>query len=241
MTMRDDHRKSPRNSTHLLRKLNPHCSVALEAAANLLQAITDAPHLLRAANAWPLLSVSAITSENPVISQAELLEAIHPTLVAHFQPALLARLQTLVYRSLDAAALASLVRLKLAKVAERLRHQYDIALTLDDALTDSLAQLCLARGSGARSVDAFLNQRILPAVSRELLSRMAKGSTSEGSPRGIPAGIPLSMSPKGTSFDQRKSLWDGAPLEGSLVIDLVDHDVRAAASATTGHPVSVGI
>lgn len=161
--------------------------------------------------------IDEATSENPDISQGELLEAIHPSLVAHFQPALLARFQTLVYRPLEAAALASIVRLKVAKVAQRLRRQYDIALTSDDALTDSLAQLCLARESGARNVDAFLNQRILPAVSRELLSRMAEGS--------LPAGIRLSMSP-----------------EDSLVIDFVDsRDVLAAADATAGHPVAASI
>ncbi|PLZ04040.1 type VI secretion system ATPase TssH [Burkholderia sp. WAC0059] len=175
--------------------------------------------------------IDEVTAENPAISQDELLEAIHPSLVAHFQPALLARFQTLVYRPLDAAALASIVRLKVAKIAERLRRQYDIVLTPDDALTDSLAQWCLARESGARNVDAFLNQRVLPAVSRELLSRMVKGATPEGSPGGMPAGIRLSMAPKETSF--------GASPESRLVIDFVDRgDVLPAADATAGRPVA---
>ncbi|MFM0336712.1 type VI secretion system ATPase TssH [Paraburkholderia fungorum] len=130
--------------------------------------------------------IDEATAENCAIPQAELLDAIHPQLVAYFQPALLARFQTLVYRPLDATALASIVRLKVAKVAERLHRLYDVALTCDDALTGSLAQLCLARESGARNVDAFLNQRILPAVSRELLARMAGGL--------LPAKIRLSIS-----------------------------------------------
>ncbi|MBC8722519.1 type VI secretion system ATPase TssH [Paraburkholderia sp. 31.1] len=150
--------------------------------------------------------IDEATAENPAISQAELLEAIHPQLVAHFQPALLARFQTLAYRPLDAGALASIVRLKLAKIADRLRRQHDVALTADDALTDSLAQRCLARESGARNVDALLNQRILPALSRELLTRMANGAA--------PAEIRLSSSP-----------------EGSLTIDFVEHDDVPAAGA----------
>ncbi|MFM0652926.1 type VI secretion system ATPase TssH [Paraburkholderia sediminicola] len=141
--------------------------------------------------------IDEATAENPAISQGELLEAIYPSLVAHFQPALLARFQTLAYRPLDAPALESIVQLKVGKVAERLRRQHDVALTCDEALTASLAQLCLARESGARNVDAFLNQRILPAVSRELLTRMANGSA--------PAEIRLSMS-----------------AEGNLIIDFVD-------------------
>ncbi|MFL9996514.1 type VI secretion system ATPase TssH [Paraburkholderia sediminicola] len=141
--------------------------------------------------------IDEATAENPAISQDELLEAIRPQLVAHFQPALLARFQTLVYRPLEAAALESIVKLKIGKVAERLRRQHNVALTCDEALTASLAQLCLARESGARNVDAFLNQRILPAVSRELLARMADGLA--------PAEIRLSMS-----------------ADGNLTIDFVD-------------------
>ncbi len=56
--------------------------------------------------------IDEATTDSPDITQAALLEAIHPQLVAHFQPALLARFQTLVYRPLDAAALASILRLK---------------------------------------------------------------------------------------------------------------------------------
>jgi type VI secretion system protein VasG len=141
--------------------------------------------------------------DNPAISQAGLLEAIRPQLVSHFQPALLARFQTLVYRPLDVSALALIVRLKLAKVAGRLRRQHDVGLVCDESLTGSLAALCLARDSGARNVDALFNQHILPAVSRELLGRMATGSA--------PAEIRLSSSP-----------------EGNLAIDFVDRGDEGA-------------
>ncbi|KVU08256.1 hypothetical protein WK62_08000 [Burkholderia ubonensis] len=117
------------------------------------------------------------TAVDPEIAQAALREAIHPQLLAHFQPALLARFQTLVYRPLDATALASIVRIKLAKVAERLHRQHAVTLTYADDLIDSIAQHCVSRESGARNVDAFINQRILPTVSRELLTRMASGIT----------------------------------------------------------------
>ncbi len=152
----------------------------------------------------------AIT-DNPGIAQAALLDAIHPQLVAHFQPALLARFQTLVYRPLDASALASIMRLKLAKLAGRLRRQHDVELTCDESLIGAMAELCLARESGARSVDAFLDQRILPTVSRELLTRMASGLA--------PAKIALSSS-----------------AEGNLTIDFVDRGepVDAAAGEPSG-------
>jgi type VI secretion system protein VasG len=146
--------------------------------------------------------IDEVTIDSPEIAQAALFEAIHPELVAHFQPALLARFQTLVYRPLDVAALTAIVRLKLATVAERLRRQHDVVLVCDDSLIGAMAELCLARESGARNVDAFLNQRILPAISRELLTRMATGTA--------PARIFLSSS-----------------AEGNLMIEFVDHDEPA--------------
>jgi type VI secretion system protein VasG len=157
--------------------------------------------------------IDEATADNPAIAQAELLEAIHPQLVAHFQPALLARFQTLVYRPLDATALASIVRLKLARITDRLRRQHDVELACDESLIGAMAGLCLARESGARNVDAFLNQRILPAVSRELLARMAAGTT--------PAKIVLSSS-----------------AEGNLTIDFVDRDKTAAGNAVAASAIA---
>jgi len=150
--------------------------------------------------------IDETTAENPAVSQRDLLDAIHPQLAAHFQPALLARFQTLVYRPLDALALASIVRLKLAKVAERLRRVHSVELSCDDSLIDAMAELCLARESGARNVDAFLDQRILPTVSRELLARMASGAA--------PARIMLTSSP-----------------QGNLTIDFVDREEAVAEHA----------
>ncbi|WP_179402241.1 type VI secretion system ATPase TssH [Burkholderia guangdongensis] len=147
--------------------------------------------------------IDEATANDAEMSQADLLRAIHPQLVSHFQPALLARFRTLVYRPLDATALASIVRLKLAKVADRLRRQHDVELTCDDSLIGAMAELCLARESGARNVDAFLDQRILPTVSRELLARMAAGHA--------PARISLASS-----------------AEGNLTIDFVDRDEAVA-------------
>ncbi|WP_250454201.1 type VI secretion system ATPase TssH [Caballeronia sp. ATUFL_M2_KS44] len=141
--------------------------------------------------------IDEATTDNPEIAQAALRDVVQAPLLAHFQPALLARFQTLVYRPLDVAALGTIVRLKLAKVADRLRRQHDVRLAYDESLVNSLAERCLARESGARNVDAFLNQRILPSVSRELIARMASGAT--------PAEVQLSCS-----------------AEGSLTIEFVD-------------------
>ena len=147
-----------------------------------------------------------LAADDPAVTHAELLEAIHPLLVQHFQPALLARFQTLAYRPLDAEALAAIVRMKLDRIGERLNRQHGVTLVCDGALCAALGQACLVRESGARNIDALLNQQILPAVSRELLARMASGA--------MPKAIRLSASE-----------------EGNLAIDFIDAGERNAPPA----------
>ncbi|MFJ2992493.1 type VI secretion system ATPase TssH [Pandoraea sp. NPDC087047] len=124
-------------------------------------------------------TIEASTREMPDISHGALLDAVRPELVAHFQPALLARFQTLLYRPLIADALRSIVGMKLARVADRLRSGHGVSLDVDDGLVATLAQGCLNRESGARSIDAFINQQILPSLSDELLTRLASGEVTK--------------------------------------------------------------
>ncbi|GFZ98872.1 type VI secretion system ATPase TssH [Dyella caseinilytica] len=112
---------------------------------------------------------------DPDISSEALLADIRPILTDHFQAALLARFQPIVYRPLDAEALTAIVRMKLMHVGERLRRQHGIALHCEDVLLATLAQACLIRESGARNVDGLLNTQVLPVLAREILLRMQGG------------------------------------------------------------------
>lgn len=102
-----------------------------------------------------------------------LMELLRPLLVEHFQPALLARFQTVVYRPLSTQAMASIVRMKLDKVARRIERSFKVPLVCDDALVDELVRACLLPDSGARNIDSLLDQQILPVLARELLARAA--------------------------------------------------------------------
>ncbi|MBB3212207.1 type VI secretion system protein VasG [Herbaspirillum sp. Sphag1AN] len=103
------------------------------------------------------------------VSDDILTEAIRPYLAEHFQPALLARFQTIVYRPLSPAAMASIVRMKLDKVAHRIAQKYALPLTCDDNLITALVSACQLPDSGARDIDSLLDQKILPVLSRQLL------------------------------------------------------------------------
>ncbi|MCW8278228.1 type VI secretion system ATPase TssH [Pseudomonas sp. PCH199] len=111
--------------------------------------------------------------EQPEAPDSALHEWLRPILRDHFQPALLARFQTLIYRPLDACALKRIVALKLAKVAQRLQRHYGLTCQIEDSLNDALVAACLLPDSGARNIDSLLNQQILPVLSQQLLQRQA--------------------------------------------------------------------
>jgi type VI secretion system protein VasG len=103
-----------------------------------------------------------------------LMEAIRPTLIEHFQPALLARFQTVVYWPLSSYAMTTIVRMKLAKVAQRIQRKFNVPLICGDALIGELVRACQLPDSGARNIDSLLDQQILPVLSRELLLRVSQ-------------------------------------------------------------------
>lgn len=102
----------------------------------------------------------------PVATQQELLR---PFIREHFQPALLARFQTIVFTPLNREAMRQIVEMKLAKVAKRLNQHYHIQFNVGEALYEQLVNACLLPDTGARNIDSILNQQILPVVSNLLL------------------------------------------------------------------------
>jgi len=139
----------------------------------------------------------AVSEAGGELTAGMLMETIRPKLLDHFQPALLARFQTVVYQPLAANAMATIVRMKLAKVATRIERRFGVPLQCADALVAELVRACLLPDSGARNIDSLLDQQILPVLSRELLLRVANGQT--------PASIRLSFSEEhgiGVEFDE---------------------------------------
>ncbi|MBZ7151431.1 type VI secretion system ATPase TssH [Klebsiella michiganensis] len=114
-----------------------------------------------------------LLEEQPEATESELHELLRPILRDHFQPALLARFQTVIYRPLAMDAMRIIVGMKLAQVSTRLQRHYGIATHTGESLIDTLTTACLLPDTGARNVDSLLNQLILPVLSQQLLSHMA--------------------------------------------------------------------
>ncbi|NHB97522.1 type VI secretion system ATPase TssH [Photorhabdus stackebrandtii] len=114
----------------------------------------------------------ALLTQQPDAPNAALHELLHPVLRDHFQPALLARFQTVIYRPLPAEALRRIVDIKLGQVTRRLNTHYGLTCQVENALCDTLVSACLLPDSGARNIDSLLNQQILPVLSQALLERL---------------------------------------------------------------------
>jgi type VI secretion system protein VasG len=138
-----------------------------------------------------------LLDENPEATEADLHELLRPILRDHFQPALLARFQTVIYRPLAEAAMRTIVEMKLSQVSKRLHRHYGLTTQIDESLNDALTAACLLPDTGARNVDSLLNQQILPVLSQQLLTHMAA--------RQKPASLSLSWSEEegiGLEFDR---------------------------------------
>lgn len=117
--------------------------------------------------------IMQLLDEQPEATEADLHELLRPILRDHFQPALLARFQTVIYRPLAEAAMRTIVKIKLSQVSKRLHRHYGLTTQIDESLYDALTAASLLPDTGARNVDSLLNQQILPVLSQQLLTHMA--------------------------------------------------------------------
>ncbi len=102
-------------------------------------------------------------------------EAIRPELLRCFPAALLGRLVVVPYFPVAAEVLRQIVRLQLERVRRRLRESHRADFAFDESLVEIVAGQCDEPESGARAVDRILTHGLLPAMSGEVLGRMAEG------------------------------------------------------------------
>ncbi|HHL2499692.1 TPA: type VI secretion system ATPase TssH [Yersinia enterocolitica] len=117
--------------------------------------------------------IMQLLDEQPDATEGDLHELLRPILRDHFQPALLARFQTIIYRPLNEIAMRTIVEMKLRQVSQRLHRHYGLTTHIDESLYDALTAACMLPDTGARNVDSLLNQQILPVLSQQLLIYMA--------------------------------------------------------------------
>ncbi|MCY0388380.1 type VI secretion system ATPase TssH [Robbsia sp. Bb-Pol-6] len=98
---------------------------------------------------------------------------LRPALTERFSPAFLGRLVLVPYYPLGDGQIQAIVALKLRKLAARFMRNHRARFTWTDAVARTIAARCTEVDSGARNIDHILTHAILPALSQQVLERIA--------------------------------------------------------------------
>ena len=109
----------------------------------------------------------------------ELAEGLRPVLYKVFKPAFIGRTKVVPYYPLHDDVLAEVIRLKLGRIAARIRVNHQAELSFDEDLIDTVLARCTEVDTGARAVDHILNGSLLPQIADSVLARMAEGRAIE--------------------------------------------------------------
>jgi type VI secretion system protein VasG len=107
-------------------------------------------------------------------------KALRAPLLKTFPPALLGRIVTIPYYPLSDAMLGRIIRLQLDRIVARIVRNHDARLVYGEDVVKLIAARCTEPESGGRMIDAIVTNTLLPAISRELLGRIAVGQPTHG-------------------------------------------------------------
>lgn len=109
----------------------------------------------------------------------QLVDAIRPELIQTFKPALLGRLNIVPYYPLSDDVLKQIIKLQFNKIAQRVRQNHQASFQYDPVVLDTIVGRCREVETGARNADHIISGTLLPAISREVLTRLAEGRAIE--------------------------------------------------------------
>lgn len=104
-------------------------------------------------------------------------EQLQPILRTVFPVAFLGRLTVVPYLPLGVGALADIVALHLARVVDRMKEQHGIDLAYTSALVAEIIERCDTHEAGARRLIGFIEQKLLPVLSRQWLDALRERRT----------------------------------------------------------------
>ncbi len=97
-------------------------------------------------------------------------QAINPQLYKAFKPAFLGRLTVIPYYPLTDDALTTIISLKLNKITDRIKNNYEVPCEIDPEVTELILSRCHEVDSGARNADAIISHTLLPQLAEQLLA-----------------------------------------------------------------------
>jgi type VI secretion system protein VasG len=105
----------------------------------------------------------------------ELAVAMREPLRKVFPDALLGRLAIVPYYPISDEMMRAIIKLQLSRVAQRVKEGHKIPFAYDAAVEDLIVSRVTEIDSGARAIDAIITRQLLPAVGKELLTRLMEG------------------------------------------------------------------
>ena len=100
---------------------------------------------------------------------------LHIQLEATFKPAFLGRTTVIAYKPLEKDTLAAIIDLKLDQVATRVLEHYHVTVHFDAAVKESILAQCSQHVTGARQIDAKIQNDLMPKMGKHLLELVASG------------------------------------------------------------------
>jgi type VI secretion system protein VasG len=88
----------------------------------------------------------------------------------------LGRIQIVPYYPLTKKALYNIIAAKLGKIQKRVAENYKAKLVIADGVKDEIIRRCDNAASGARLIDAVINNSLLPEISAAFLRNTMEGN-----------------------------------------------------------------
>jgi type VI secretion system protein VasG len=136
--------------------------------------------ILLTANVGSELIMSLCKDPELMPSAEGIAKALREPLLKVFPAALLGRLVVIPYYPLSDGMLRNIVKLQLGRIAKRVQEHHKIPFTFDEEAVGLIVSRCTELESGGRMIDAILTNTILPAISREFLTRTIEGKSLSG-------------------------------------------------------------
>ena len=102
-------------------------------------------------------------------------QAVRPAMLKKFPAALLGRISIVPYYPLGHKALNRIIDLKLDRIRKRVAENYNATFAYTDAVRAEIIKRCGNIESGARLIDAVVNNELLPEISAEFLRNIMDG------------------------------------------------------------------
>ncbi len=130
--------------------------------------------IIMTSNAGTALIDSLFADPSTAPDPDGLADALRGEMPKHFKPAFLGRVSVVPYLPLGTDALDRIVGLQIDRLAARVAERYGARVTVSDAARAAIRARANLGGAGARSIETFLAQSVLPDLAAGFLARSAE-------------------------------------------------------------------